>query len=438
MKPRVAIIDDDRLFARALGDTLAADATSVERFHDLASARAALETRGFDVAILDQHLDDGHGLELLAALTGAQTDVKVIVVSAHADTRDAVAAKAAGIFGYVTKPAGVEQLRLCVLQAAAAVGLARQAALSDVRTNEDRRSAHQFVGSLPPTLRDLATRAARSRAPLLLRGETGTGKTALARAIHFFPGGPAGAFVALNCAAIPEALLEAELFGSERGAFTGAVSRPGAFEQAEGGTLFLDEIGELPHVLQAKLLTAVEGGTIRRLGDRNERRVDVRIAAATHVDLSDRSRTNFREDLAFRLRVLEIVVPPLRERETELVGLIEQLRSKLEPSGRRSLAEGEIERLRRYRWPGNVRELRNVLERALILEEGPFLHPSRLLGEANQGEPHTSADDVLLTLEEVERRHVARVLQHHGGNRERAASHLGIGVATLRRKLRSI
>jgi transcriptional regulator with PAS, ATPase and Fis domain len=270
---------------------------------------------------------------------------------------------------------------------------------------------------------------------VLITGETGTGKTLLAREIHL-SGTPDRPFVHVNCAALPEALVEAELFGAERGAYTGATSaREGLFELASGGTLFLDEIAEVPAPIQAKLLTALDDGSIRRVGAGRERRVDVRVIAATNADVeSALKRGALRSDLYYRLNVIHVEVPPLRERRDEIPALAAHLLTLC--AGRSAvLAPGEEARLMEYPWPGNTRELRNVIERAVFLQSPGPLRPADLLGlAATRAAPPAEAAST--SLSEVERRHILATLDRHGGNRMRAARALDVSVATLRRKLR--
>jgi len=288
--------------------------------------------------------------------------------------------------------------------------------------------------------------AASSEAPVLITGETGTGKTLLARSIHYGGARADEPFVSLNCAALPETLAESELFGHERGAFTGATGpRRGVFEMAERGTVLLDEIGAMPASLQAKLLGVLEHRALRRLGSETERPVQARVVAATNSDLEAGIRDGaFRKDLFFRLGVIQIELPALRDRLDDLPALCRHLTRSI--AGREvPLAEGEVERLAAYPWPGNVRELASVLERALLIQPACRLSPSALvaasggvLGTAQhpKGTAEIGAAVQVLPLEAVERQHVERALAHFGGNLTRTAAALGIALSTLKRKVR--
>jgi transcriptional regulator with PAS, ATPase and Fis domain len=285
--------------------------------------------------------------------------------------------------------------------------------------------------------------AAASRAPVCLTGETGTGKGVVARHIHYRSSRQAGPFININCAALPEQMIESELFGHERGAFTGAERRrKGVFEIAAGGSLLLDEIGTLPLHLQSKLLGVLDDGMVRRLGGEHHFAVDTRIIAATNIDLPKAIRERrFREDLYYRIGVVTIHLPPLRERRQDIPALcahfIEEFGGVLELC----LSEEEIARLQAYRWPGNVRELRNTMERAVILRDNRYLKPSRFLsntaGTSDNPPSGHPAQEALLPLDSVIDRHIQNVLAHFGGNRTQAAQALGISRSTLKRKLKT-
>jgi len=286
--------------------------------------------------------------------------------------------------------------------------------------------------------------AASSNSPVLITGETGTGKTLVAKAIHYRSRAARLPFIGINCASLPESLIEAELFGYEKGAFTGAVAaRKGIFEMAEGGTLFLDEIGDIPMHLQAKLLSVIEEKKLRRLGSESLRPVNARIMAATNAQLEDSLGKTFRKDLYYRLSVIRIHIPPLRERRSELPALCRHLLKTISGGRDVSLTTQELDNLTGYGWPGNVRELRNVLERSVLLHLGGELRPSELLHAAEQcteavPSAPAAADEEVLTLEEVENRHIRRVLAGFSGNYTRAAKALGISLSTLKRKLKSL
>jgi transcriptional regulator with PAS, ATPase and Fis domain len=275
---------------------------------------------------------------------------------------------------------------------------------------------------------------------VLITGETGTGKTLVAKAIHYRGPSPKAPFISINCASLPETLIEAELFGYEKGAFTGSVAaRKGLFEMAEGGTLFLDEIGEMPVHLQSKLLSVLEDKILRRLGSESVRTVSVRIIAATGLKLEEHLGKTFRKDLYYRLSVIRMHIPPLRERCPDIPQLCSHLMKTI--TGHEvPLSEAESARLCQYDWPGNVRELKNILERAYLLQKGEEFRPADLLGKGQQSlrsagtEPDMDAP--LLALEEVEMRHIRYALSRLSGNYTQAAKALGISLSTLKRKLK--
>lgn len=426
----VLIVDDDPLFGMAITDTLADGTLDVITAQSCAEARKRMAD-GFSVALVDNQLPDGNGLSLVPELLAADPRGKVIVCTGFAELDNAVAALRLGVHDYIQKPVDLGLLCAAVRRCLRTAEL-EQLERIERRRRDAGRSESRIVGDGPATaqLRELVARAAQVRAPALITGETGTGKTLLAREIHL-QGMPDRPFVHVNCAALPESLVEAELFGAERGAFTGATAaREGLFELADGGTLLLDEIGEVPAPVQAKLLTALDDGMIRKVGAGRPRRVDVRVIAATNADVEAAvKRGTLRADLYYRLNVIRIEVPPLRERREEIPALAAHLLDTI-PGGRgAALAPDEAARLTAYPWPGNTRELRNVLERALFLQAPGPLRPSALLYKVAP-----AAGD--LSLPEVERAHILATLERHGGNRAHAARALQVSVATLRRKLR--
>ena len=430
----VLVVDDDALFRTALEDLFTADGMTVLSAASTAMAREQLEHRP-DVVILDQRLPDGSGLDLIEDVIAANPQAKTIMVTADGCVADAVSALKRGIVDYVQKPLDVEALRLAVLRAVEHGRLAREAEVSRLAAV----SLPDPLACVPEheALALLVSRAAKSKVPVLITGETGTGKSMIARSIHRLGSELERPFIAVNCASIPENLVEAELFGVERGAYTGAhAPRQGQFELADQGTLFLDEIGEMPLALQSKLLTVLEDGVVRRVGATRGRRIDVRIIAATNVDLDDPGQNRLRRDLLYRLDVLRIHMRPLRDRLDELPGIVEQLLVRIVGANRHAtLAPGEMSRLLEYGWPGNVRELANVLERAMLLQEPSALMPSRFLTN-----PRVTSSGVYTrrpdeSIEGLERAHVLDVLRKADGVRATAARRLGISVATLRRKL---
>ena len=452
--PRVAIIEDENLARLAMADILAPLA-SVVAFADLAAARAGWSP-SIEVCVLDRHLPDGSGLELIELLDGAGSGVRWIVVTADPSFDHAVQALRLGLADYLTKPLDASVL-LTSVERALSLGegttlVEPEAAPIGLSTDEAR----------------LAWRAAKSELPVLLTGETGTGKTWLAHWLHAQGARWAAPFVSINCAALPANLVEFELFGAEKGAFTGAAqTTPGLFETAAGGTIFLDEIGEMPLALQAKLLDVVESGEVRRLGGRQSRRVDVRIISATLVDPLGPD-TTLRQDLYYRLGVIELHLPPLRARPDAMRAWTERLLAALDDGPTRlRIDPEEWTRLEAHTWPGNLRELRNALQRAVLLDAPEPLRPTRYLraarpsadlvrppvavsvppashapvaylAEARTVAPSPSSPPGAVglgTLAEVENAYIEQVLRSVGGRKEEAARVLGIAPSTLRRRL---
>ncbi len=424
MRGTVLIAEDDALFRDVLVDSLSDE-------FDVTTVASLSELRGvhqrFDAVLMDDHLGDGWTTDHLGAIRDATGGARIVLCTAGVRTESADMAIQHGIQSFLVKPVTVAEVRLGLQRAVEASRLAtlmRAVAADDAKDDD----------SLPAELQGAFQRAAKSQVCVLLEGETGVGKTHLARQIHVWSTRHARPFVHLNCAAIPESLADVELFGAERGAYTGAVqARAGSFELASGGTLFLDEIGELSLALQAKILTVLEERHLRRVGGTALRPIDVRLVVATNRDLNDQVRRGlFREDLLYRINVFPLRVPSLRETSGRLAVLIAALLRRI-ASGPVDLAPGELERLQAHTWPGNVRELRNVLERSVILDPPSRLTPSRyLFSKPSQAAPESLTR---LTLREVEVRHMREVLTRHNGNKMAASRELDISVATLRRRL---
>jgi two-component system response regulator AtoC len=450
----ILIIDDEERFARNMANYLEREGHAVRV---AASAEKGLsEVAEFrpDLILLDIRLPGMDGLEALRRLRESDPDVRVVMVTAHGNVQNAVDALKAGAYDYLTKPLILRDLKRLVDKFASEERLA--GTLSYYQHRDARGSGlDRIVGASPPILRlkgeiqrlaqsERQMAADAAPPPVLVIGETGTGKELVARAVHFESPRAAAPFIEINCAAIPAHLIEDELFGHERGAFTDAREmKRGLFEVADRGTLFLDEIGDLAPELQPKLLKVLETRSFRRLGGTREMQVDVRLVAATNRDLQAEVRAGrFREDLYYRLSVFPLLVPPLRERSREDV--LELAHRFLREIGRRhpssptELSGKALEVLAGYAWPGNVRELRNVLERALVLASGsdriePEHLPPTLKGP---GAPRAAREEPsILPLEEVERRHIERTLFLLGGNRTSAAEKLGISRSTLHTKI---
>lgn len=437
---RLLLVDDDRTFAQLACAALAREGFDVEVARSLFETRAAFGRSTPDVVILDRRLPDGDGIDLVRELRARAPDAAILMVTAHGDVQSAVRAMREGATDYLIKP--VELVDLIAKARRSGERQRLQARLEQAQA--ELSSRHKLIRPRSEPMRrvlELLERVAQSpRSPVLLLGETGVGKEVLARHLHALSKGADAPFVHVNCAALPESMMESELFGHERGAFTDAkATRKGLVEIASGGTLFLDEIGELALPLQAKLLTYLDSGRFRRLGGSAETTSTARVVAATHRDLLERAgEARFREDLYYRLSVFRVDIPPLRERPEDIVPLAEGLLQSVgRELGRREATLGERakERLHAYRFPGNVRELRNVIERALVLEPGPVLELDVLEGgRASKGEGFR-VDGEPIALEELERRYVRYVLDRLGGKRGAAAQALGISYPTFLKKL---
>ena len=441
---RVLVVDDEPGLREFVGDSLRLDGHDVVEAQDGRVALKKLDERGFDLVITDLRMPHVDGLTVVKKLKAEQPEVEVIVMTAYGAVDTAVAAMKAGAFDYLQKPlGGPDELRLVVERA-----LERRRLL-------DARASATDDDSVPPlTYGDPAMapvvsaidKVARTSASVLLLGETGTGKEVAARAIHAKSDRRGRPFLAINGAALAENLLESELFGHERGAFTGAVERRrGKIELADGGSFFLDEVGELKAELQAKLLRVLQERRFERLGGTRSLEVDVRWIAATNRDLGAMmAQGRFREDLYHRLAVFPIRLPPLRERKGDLVPLARALLARIGPSvrGRQLTLGADAEaRLVAWHWPGNVRELANTLERAAILTERDVIGAADIWLEASAPPPEPSAVVAAPTtaarpLVELEREAIVAALTSVGGNRRKAAELLGIAERTLYDKLK--
>ena len=444
-RPTLLIIDDEALFARAVADYLSE--LDVETLHaaTLGAASEIARERLIDVVLLDQQLPDGLGADLCPVLLEANELCKIIFATAYPSFDNVVTALRGGAFDYVVKPCEPDAVRLAVIRSLRMLDLERRLSAHE---RERERSAEGSVPYFGPGLestRKLIEIASRVESPVLLTGETGTGKSMVARAIHFGGARKTGEFVAVNCAALPESLIEAELFGFERGTFTGSAgAREGLFEMADGGTILLDEITELPIHLQARLLHILDDHSVRRLGGRSLRKARFRLIAATNLDPAKAlASQRLREDLFHRLNVLQIPLPALRDRLADVPILTHRLLRDLGVGpDAPGLAPGEEELLLRYSWPGNVRELRNVLERALLVSDGGPLKPSAILELSTSPVrgARLSSREVgkggVASLAEVEQRHIAETLERCGGVVSQTARALAISRSTLRRKLK--
>ena len=450
----ILLVEDKDSLRAMLRHALESQGHQVVEARDQAEAVEALRRTPPAVVLSDLRLPVGDGVGVLKAAKEVDPELPVIVMTAFGGIQDAVAAMKEGALDFLAKPVDPDHLLLVVERALAQRRLITEYALLKEELAA-RRGAPVIIGeaAVMKQLSQLIQRAAGADATVLIQGESGTGKELFARAVHALSARANGPFVAINCAAIPETLLEAELFGYERGAFTGATQRKlGKFEIANRGTLFLDEIGELPLSLQSKILRAIEEKTFDRLGATSSIKVDVRVVAATNRVLKQAvTARQFREDLYFRLSVFPITVPPLRERREDIPILARHF---IERGSRElgkkplSLAPSALEALVNYPWPGNVRELQNCLERAVILAEGDTIHPKHLnlASELRQAmvDATPAALDLSGTLADVteratiaaERQAIAHALQEANGDVARAADRLAVGFKVLQTKMR--
>ena len=443
MRRRILIVDDEREVRDGLLEFLRDEGYETAGAETLAEARQDLSRSPFDLVLLDLRLPDGSGLDLLAELNVPDAP-PVVVVTAFPEVQTAVRALKLGAQDYINKPFDLDELLLTVNRTLETRELREE--VTSFREGQKlrlRRSLDRIVGDSPALTRlrrEIDLVAASGTTTALILGESGVGKELVAEAIHYRSSRCEGPLVKVNCAAIPATLLESELFGHEKGAFTDAgTTRKGMFELAHRGTLFLDEIAEMDERLQAKLLRVLEDRTVTRVGGKRPIALDVRIIAATNRDLPSRIITReFREDLYYRLNVFPLVVPPLRERPEDILPLAERFLGEFlarMPGKKSRLTEEAKGNLRAYPWPGNVRELRNVMERTVLLHAGGEIAAAELhLGTVRAGK--ISGEGPVATLAEVEREHILRVYRQTGENKSQTADLLGINRLTLRRKLK--
>lgn len=441
---RLLIVDDDRLLGDSLVHGLADLPLTIECVHQGSSALTACENASYDLILLDQKLPDAHGVDLCTALLSHNEATKIIFMTAYPSFDNALAAIKVGAYDYLSKPFELDAVRLA-LQRALHIAKLERVAQAEHYQREQEAGRTLFLGNngAMAEVQRLVDLAAAEDAAVLITGETGTGKGVAAKTIHTRGKRSAAPFIQINCAAIPAALMEAELFGYEKGAFTGAAgARPGIFETAAGGSLLLDELGEMPMNLQAKLLGVLDDKKVQRIGSQTARHVDTRVIAATNLPLEQALQSGgFRQDLYYRLSVIVIAMPPLRSHSGDLPALCDHFLQLLAPRRHLRIASTEMARLSSYHWPGNVRELRNILERAVILQQGPNLLPSRLLQFNPASSPPTpqggDKDALPRSLRSIERLHIQNVLSQCDHNHSRAARVLEISRSTLIRKLKT-
>ena len=454
---RVLIVDDDAGLRQSLALLLKEAGYDVAGEGDPEQALRRAGSGGFDLILCDVRMPGMDGVTFLRRYRGEGGEALVIMMSGYGSEDSAIAAMREGAYDYLHKPFRPDEVTLTLRKAEEREKLRRE--VEALRTSLGAGAASELVVSESRAMRDLlelASRVARHSTTVLITGESGTGKEVLARAIHRMSPRSEASFTAINCAAIPEQLLESELFGHVRGAFTGATAdRAGLFELAHEGTLLLDEIGDLPLDLQAKLLRVLEEGEVRRIGGRESRKVDVRVLAATAKPLEEAvERGEFRADLFYRLNVVRLHLPPLRERPEDVPALLAHFAGQAAARLGHpvSITPAALDALTHHGWPGNVRELRNAVERAAVLGTGGPLeprdfalsnggHPGGINGKANGGPPALEAGgtlDLKSQVEAVERQAILRALEASGGNRRQAAGLLGISLRTLFYKMRRL
>jgi DNA-binding NtrC family response regulator len=441
-KGKILVIDDEHQLRKALSRIIELEGYEVLQSDNGAKGLRILEKNpDILLVVCDVRLPDSNGLELLTVMKQQHPPVEVILLTAYGTIHDGVLAMKRGAFDYITKGDGDEQI-IVTVEKAVEKGKLKRRIFELENKLESRYRFDRIIGaskSIRQTI-ELARRVAPTDSTVLLEGETGTGKELFAQSIHTESLRKNKPFVAVNCSAFPKDLLESEIFGHKKGAFTGAMfDKKGLFEEANEGTLFLDEVGEMHPDLQAKLLRVLEDQTFTKIGDTKMTRVNVRIIAATNRDLmSEVARENFRHDLYYRLSVFKIPIPALRDRKDDIPKLVAHFIQMYATKTKKKIAGASpefLDKLKAFDWPGNTRELKNVIERAVILADKPTLSPDLLPYEIQHPDLKQSGYDPLGTLEDMERIHILKMLQHTGGNKTKAAEKLGISPPTLYRKL---
>jgi two-component system response regulator PilR (NtrC family) len=458
---QILVIDDEPDLRTLYELTLLREGYAVETAATVAQAWEILNQRKFDVVITDMRLPDGTGSDILSGLKAQQRPERCVVITAYGSAENAVESLKAGAFDYLTKPADLKQFRMVIASALKPTSVAPavvKPSVSSASSPNGEAALARLVGTSAPMrmVKDRITKVARSMAPVLVLGESGTGKELVALALHANSHRSVGPWVPVNCSAIPEHLLEAEFFGSKKGAFTGAHSdREGFFKAANGGTLFLDEIGDLPLSMQSKLLRAIQERRVRPVGADQEDAVDVRIVSATHKNLPvEIAAGRFRQDLFYRINVIDMVIPPLRDRGEDLPALCHALLDRIaHESGARApaISDDLLRQLARQPLPGNVRELENLLHRAFALCEGDALQPDALYEDLPESMPpqqpsdhHVAGASVAKTpcpadlqqhLDQQEREILVQTLKETKFNRTVAANRLGLTLRQIRYRI---
>ena len=448
MKGKVLVVDDDKAMCELIDTTLTLKGYSTTWCQSANEANELLHDNEFDVVLTDVRMPGTTGLQLCQQISSTRPDIPVIVMTAFGTLDTAVATIRSGAYDFLTKPVELELLTLTIARAVEHRQLKRQIHLLEQQAKTENHFGEMLGESVPMQhLYDQMKRVSSSDASVLITGESGTGKELVARSIHKLSNRAAHPFVAVNCAALSETLLESELFGHVRGAFTDARSeRKGLFMEAEGGTLLLDEMGDMPMSMQVKLLRALEEGRIRAVGSDQETQFDVRVLTATHRDLETAvEEGRFRQDLYYRINVIQLHLPPLRSRGLDILMIASHYIDQFAVSSGKKvtgITETAAEKLLSYSWPGNVRELRNIMERALALTRYDSVTIEDLpdkIRDHRGGTVFIGGDDPteLVPLEEIEQRYIEHVLQAVDQNRTQAARILGLDRKTLYRKLKS-
>jgi len=444
----ILIVDDNESLSRQLSVFLEGRGFSVRAVRSGEESLEVCSSSRIDIVLLDQQLPDGEGSRFCTPISERTEGAKVIFITAYPSMENVLKALRSGAYDYLAKPFEFEELEIIIERALKIMELERMATLQTYRADKEREEA-VFIGGDGglEEIEKLMKIAASATAPVLITGETGTGKNLVAKAIHHASHLHTAGFVSVNCTTLPEHLFEAELFGYERGAFTGAIApKRGLFEVADGGCLFLDEIGCIPYTLQSKLLSSIEDGTIRRVGGVADRRVEVRIIAATNLDIEHAIKEGrFREDLYYRLNVIRIHIPPLRDHREDIPALCSYFLRRILPNEDLSISSEELNKLQSYMWPGNIRELGNVIERAVLHRKGAEVRPSIFIDWSTQSPgmgksiSFTPEEDRLLPvmpMVEMERRLIRAALDIEKGNYTRSALQLGISLSTFKRKVK--
>jgi len=432
---KLLVTDDDKNLRTVLTKELTDEGFDVSAAENVKEALSILDSRDIDVLLLDLNMPDGNGMEVLKKIRSADIPVEVIFLTAYATVSTAVEAMKQGAYDYLTKPFKIEDLITVINKAYER----KQLVSENISLKSQIRHQHQqkqFITGSPVMLHILEDlkKVAQSDFPVLITGESGVGKELIASAIHHESGRPEGPFIPINCGAIPENMMETELFGHEKGAFTGAVARkPGLLELANSGSIFFDEIGEMPWPLQVKLLRVIETRNFMRLGGTREITIDPKMIFATNKDLTrEVEEKNFRKDLYYRIETFHIEIPPLRDRKEDIPLLINHFMNTNHICRGKSFSSDAIRALSEYSWPGNVRELQNVIYKVLLLARHNVIDSEALPADIVSVKRHFTSKRIA----DVEEEHILNVLEEAGGNQKKAAEMLGIDPKTLYRKLK--